>query len=113
MNNDDDYMYPGEEWEPKIGDICEARVSMENAVWRDCEIIPDPDWDYSGGDDGYDYIVKVPGFKARKNDECVWAVDKDGLRKKRPPQQKDNKSADADWIIDFKRMIKIKELQEG
>lgn len=88
--SDINYVYVGDEWEPKIGEVCEVVTGEEK--WRECTIIalgnpnelPHPFSSY------VDYTVDVPGYPCASGISPLWLCRRDNLRKRRPPEQKDS-----------------------
>ena len=82
----DEYVYAGKGWEPSAGECCET-ISIAGFWdgWAECEILPEAEWllvNVPG-----DYPVHIPGVPSPGGSKN-WAVRKQDLRKRRPPQDK-------------------------
>jgi len=84
-----------------VGEICEAKSTVGRYEgWREAEITK------VGDVLGVDIYGNIHSYDYQLDNEYV---SMEPYLRKKPPEQKDNKIADDDWIEDFNKMRKLKE----
>jgi len=88
----------------EVGEICLAK--LRTGHWVECEvrlagIIATRA--RGGGTIVKDYAIKVPSYP--RAGDGLWGCNEEDLRKKKPPEQLDDKEADDGFKKDLQRMI--------
>lgn len=73
-----------------VGEICDCK-STRDGLWRECTVLS-----AENSTDGYPYLINVPGYPDLWGTE--YSAREMDLRKKRPPQQLDDKAADQEFV---------------